>query len=98
MVEAIIESLKVKGDLFKFLDDKAKYVLLYPAGSEVWADDQAGLYFRYKYLKSVCHGDCSVLLGCSTGEVCFLTDEADDRFAGLHFFNRKLCIAFVCPF
>jgi hypothetical protein len=29
VVEAIIESLKVKGDLFKFLDDKAKYVFLY---------------------------------------------------------------------
>jgi 3-hydroxyacyl-CoA dehydrogenase len=28
VVEAIIESLKVKGDLFKFLDDKAKYIFL----------------------------------------------------------------------
>jgi 3-hydroxyacyl-CoA dehydrogenase len=26
VVEAIIESLKVKGDLFKFLDGKARYV------------------------------------------------------------------------
>ena len=50
VVEAIIESLKVKGDLFKFLDDKAKSVFLYPPESEVWADDKAGLYFRYKHL------------------------------------------------
>jgi len=97
VVEAIIESLKVKGDLFKFLDDKAKYVLLYQTEGEVWADDQTGLYFRYKHFQSVCHGNCSFLFGCSTGEVCLITDEADDRFAGLHFFNRKLCIAFVCP-
>ena len=38
VVEAIIESLKVKGDLFKFLDDKAKYGLLYPTESEIRAD------------------------------------------------------------
>jgi 3-hydroxyacyl-CoA dehydrogenase len=47
VVEAIIESLKVKGDLFKFLDDKAKYVFLYPSVSELLADNQTGMYLRY---------------------------------------------------
>ena len=93
VVEAIIESLKVKGDLFKFLDDKAKYVFLYPLESEVRADDKAGVYFRYQHFKLICYRDSSFLLGCSTREVRTKPDWADDRFAGLHFFNRKLIVA-----
>jgi hypothetical protein len=74
VVEAIIESLKVKGDLFKFLDDKAKYVFLHPPESGVWADDQAGLYLRYQHLELICYRDCGFLLGCSTREVRLMAD------------------------
>jgi 3-hydroxyacyl-CoA dehydrogenase len=93
VVEAIIESLKVKGDLFKFLDDKARYVFLPTPASGLAADHQAGVYFRYKHLQSICYRNSSVLLGCSTREVRLMMEEADDRFAGLHFFNRKLTLS-----
>jgi hypothetical protein len=98
VVEAIIESLKVKSDLFKFLDDKAKYVFLYTPARGLAADHQAGLHLRYQHLQFICYRDCGFLLGCSTRKVRVMTDVADDRFAGLHFFNRKLSLAFVSEF
>jgi hypothetical protein len=58
VVEAIIESLKVKRDLFGYLDTVAKSVVMAATAPAARADAQGELHLCHQHVVALGHRDC----------------------------------------